>query len=852
MESPEPASPVESDAAATAAEAERLASSDPDGAVELARWVLGSTDDPALITVAHRALGVAARTRRDGATMTAEFETAVELAESNGLAAEAAFSKVLLASARYIDGDPNAAKSLLQAALPDLDGERLTLATIQLGIITGMAGEYGEGLRILDTVAGRVGSLPRARQAVFHTNRGSNLLGLGRASEAISAYEMAVDLCLEADELHLAMEALFNEARARANSGDVVGALGCFERLDRMATGPSSGLDLSDRAVVLLSAGLLSEAEEAASRARATDETIGAAWRPIAAMIHAQTLEAQGRFEECVAPAREARRYFEEQLRVDMSKLAAAIETRATLRSGETVAPDTIVTLAGDLAKWGAKVDAMHLLVAAATTAPTDRERFAEQALEIDGDGIDVEVLRSEAAARLARERGDAAGLERATERGLDVIGDWRQTIGSSELQASTLRRADGLIHLYLADALESGEPDKVLHRLEVVRRASTLSNRTNRRDDQLESLLAEYRNLGGHLERGNWHDRRSELERRIRERARAIESSSARPVMDVGAVFERVAEQTIVVFGEVQGELFSVTRVPGADPVLRRGLPTDDIVREIGSVELSVTRLASPLLSDSGERAFSTVLDAAGGRLAELLFEGIGDGPVLVVPSPSLRSLAWGAVATLADRPFALAPSITSWASRHEGVNDGRVVFVGAEDPPSAADEARLLAAIHDTVPLTDSDATVHNALDAMQRARLTHLAAHGTFRSDNPLLSAIHLNDGPITVYDIERIDDPPDVLVLSACEVARTGHVVGDALLGMTASLMAAGTSSVVASTAVVSDAAVPAFMETWHRRFAGGASPSEALAAARHEHRDTPGGRAAGASFVAIGS
>ena len=109
----------------------------------------------------------------------------------------------------------------------------------------------------------------------------------------------------------------------------------------------------------------------------------------------------------------------------------------------------------------------------------------------------------------------------------------------------------------------------------------------------------------------------------------------------------------------------------------------------------------------------------------------------------------------------------------------------------------------------------------------------------------------DGPITVYDLEQLSAPPGTLVLSACEVAQSQRLAGDALLGMTASLMAAGTRSIVAATTVVSDAAAPEFMAAWHRRHAEGASPAEALAHARATAGDDPTARSVAASFLCLG-
>ena len=67
----------------------------------------------------------------------------------------------------------------------------------------------------------------------------------------------------------------------------------------------------------------------------------------------------------------------------------------------------------------------------------------------------------------------------------------------------------------------------------------------------------------------------------------------------------------------------------------------------------------------------------------------------------------------------------------------------------------------------LGDGTATAARVLNAIDGARLVHIAAHGTFRADSPLFSALQLDDGPLTVYDLERLRRGPHHLVLSSCD-------------------------------------------------------------------------------------
>ena len=149
----------------------------------------------------------------------------------------------------------------------------------------------------------------------------------------------------------------------------------------------------------------------------------------------------------------------------------------------------------------------------------------------------------------------------------------------------------------------------------------------------------------------------------------------------------------------------------------------------------------------------------------------------------------------------------------------------------------------------LTGSAATVEATLAALDGARVAHIACHGRFRSDNPLFSALELADGPLTALDIQGLRRAPDVLVLSACDVALSERHPGDELLGLSAALLAAGTRTIVASVVPVPDAATRRLMLAFHTHLRAGASPAAALAAAQAGLRGT---KAALAGFVCLGA
>ena len=83
---------------------------------------------------------------------------------------------------------------------------------------------------------------------------------------------------------------------------------------------------------------------------------------------------------------------------------------------------------------------------------------------------------------------------------------------------------------------------------------------------------------------------------------------------------------------------------------------------------------------------------------------------------------------------------------------------------------------------------AVVADVATAMRGADVAHLVCHGRFSSDNPMFSSLLMADGPMFVYDLERLTPPPKVIVLSSCHAGSHATPAGREVLGLTASLLA----------------------------------------------------------------
>jgi CHAT domain-containing protein len=130
--------------------------------------------------------------------------------------------------------------------------------------------------------------------------------------------------------------------------------------------------------------------------------------------------------------------------------------------------------------------------------------------------------------------------------------------------------------------------------------------------------------------------------------------------------------------------------------------------------------------------------------------------------------------------------------------------------------------------------------------------VAAHGRFRADNPLFSSLLLADGPLTVYDLERLASAPRIIMLAACDSALSPAGPGDEMTGLAAALLAVGASTVIAPLLPLPDDVSAPLARGWHQRVRAGATPAAALAeVAARAASDEPLARLSSAALVCLG-
>jgi hypothetical protein len=354
---------------------------------------------------------------------------------------------------------------------------------------------------------------------------------------------------------------------------------------------------------------------------------------------------------------------------------------------------------------------------------------------------------------------------------------------------------------------------------------------------------------------------RQHALEEQLRQRLRHHHGTAARggPSEDdmleatpaVGGSASRLASTlaqalgscALVEYVECGGVLYAIVVRGAGRPSLRSLGEAGPMLADLDKLRFAWRRLVTGHGTAASLEAAAELATHAAGLLDDALLAPLApllaDCPLVVVPPGSLQSLPWPLLPSCADRTVTVAPSAASWlAARSARVPSTprapaaphRVVLIAGPGLPQASAEVKSLAELYpDAEVLTGPDATVAAALHALDGADIAHIAAHGRFRADNPMFSSIVLADGPLTVYDLERLRRAPQAIMLAACDSALSAAHPGDEMTGLASALLAVGARSVVAPLLPLPDEVAIRLACAWHGLLSAGHSPADALAA-----------------------
>ncbi|MER5544059.1 CHAT domain-containing protein [Streptomyces sp. NPDC002589] len=707
------------------------------------------------------------------------------------------------------------------------------------------------------------------------TLRATVHLALGAVDRAVADFTAAERLWDTTGQEHDKADAVESRGLAAFRSGDIPAALRLLdeaeERYAKLGT-PTYMLSIR-RCEVLMAAGLAPEALAEADATIALLDRIGGQSTRKAELLLAAARAARsaGDAHTAIARAAVAVRLFAAQRRTwwETHARLVLIEARvaAGRRSGRLVADAAAV--AGKLASFGspaapeASLLAGRIALSLGWTADAERH-LAVAARSRYGGPPPARVTGWAAQALRARAAGSRRGVLEACRRGLDVLDDHRMTLGASELRAHATAQGAELAALAQEVSLAHGTPRRLLEWSERWR-ATVLSAPPTRppADPALLSGLTAYREIAARAEEARMEGRpvpalereQRRLEREIRSRTHHIRGAAAHEGdrFDVPRLLDRLGEAHLVELAVVDGRVHVL--LCGRGRVRRfAGGPLAEAVAEAEYVQAGLRRLAHP-----GAEARLPLVEAAGLRLQELLLGGaaaqLGSGPVVIVPPGALHRVPWALLPALRDRVLSVSPSAGSWLRAHETgpPPGGRQLLVRGPGLATGGAEVPELADRYGTATVLEGDeAQVPRVLEHLDGAALAHLAAHGTFRADSPLFSALRMADGPLIVHDFERLTRSPYRIILSSCDTARLASVGADELLGLVTALLPLGTAGVVASSAPVNDAAVVPLMLALHKGLDAGLTLAESLRDARAALPEDPVHQATGWAFAAFGA
>ena len=854
-----------------AAEALRLVGSDPRRALHVAR---GAADDARRANdlvaeaQAQRALGRAAWELGQIPDAVAALRLAVQLACRGDAMVTAAEARMTLSFLLAESGQTAAALRETERALTALQGTQRSEALMQRGLILWRCGRTGEAL---DAYRQALPSLRRGSdrhaEARLYNNRGLLYVDSGDYKAAATDLERAAALFQELGQHLDVADAQYNLGFVAARRGDVPEALDLLEAAETLLQrrGLSRGELSVTRAEVLLSVGLVGEARKTAERAATHFTDLG--WRsqlPEALLLLAQTALADGDVEAGRAAATRAVRLFSAQRRPGWTAVARYVALRADER-GQHDLPSLrrrALRIADDLSKIGwrpqeldARIIAARVALELGSVATVEREMHRLAGARTSGPtDLRIRAWYAEALLRLAT--GRRQGAEQALRAGMRVIERRRATLGATELRVHVAGHGQELARLGIDLAMEAGSAAKVLDWTERARaRAMGLRPVRPPDDEELAGALSELRRVTAEAEAAllggqpakRLLGRRSAIEQQVQRLARRATGALFTGLVDpppVDQIAAALGDRLLVELVSRGDALHAVTICAGRAELHDLGAVAP-VRRALDALLFALRRMAQGHGSAASLASARTQVATTAGRLQEFVLDPLAhrlaDRPLVVVPTGSLRSMPWSLLPTCVGRAVTVAPSAALWLRAvglpPEHPKAGRVVLVcGPRLDGAAAEIDQLSAAYPDAVRLDGPAATVAATLAALDGADVAHVAAHGRLRGDNPLFSALELADGPLTVYDLERLTSAPRLVLLPACQSGEGSVLAGDEVMGLTSALFALGTRSAVATVIPVEDEATRPLMVALHDGLRQGLSAAQALAAAQFEAAD----------------
>jgi tetratricopeptide (TPR) repeat protein len=864
----------------------------PRDTARVAQRVLAANRSPYVRSYAGQALGIATREMGDVAQAVRYLRTALAAAASCGNERKADVEASLGITLAYAGRSKEGLRHL-DAALSQASGVPAARIRLRRGNLLGILGRTSEAIeehrRAARTLGAAGDSLWEARAL---SNLGLALIHRGDAPRAEDALTRAEALLADAGQTFEAANVRSNRGLVASLYGQVPEALAHYDAAESMYadTGVRSA-ELSEvRCSAFLAVGLYDDAlrhgQEAVGLLRS--QGAAAAYRADALVRAAQAALAAGDPQIAREYATEAVRLFRRQGRGRGETLARLTIVRARFASGERsrrlLSDAANLAAAADRHRMAEAVEA-HLLTGQVALALGDAAAANPHLLRTArarsrGSALN-RVIGWHAAALRAEAAGSRRALFAACERGLQVIDAYQLTLGAAEMRAAATTHGAALTTIAVREALTADDPFMLLRWAERWRaRTFAIPPVRPPDDDEFAAELAMLRQITRHISQATVEGRpvgalereRRRLEDEVRGHVLRTSGSAAKADaqhLDIDGILAALGETRLVEIVRLEDRIHVLVATSAG--VRHHVAGTwDAAVRAAEFSRFVLRRLAYRTRPEPANSAMGGVrselartglasLETLGTRLQEQILamavDDLDDGPIVIVPPAALHPVPWGLLPALGNRAVTVAPSALAWLHARGIKPPGDRTVAVVVGPGLKGAEAELVALAdryaHADI-LAAGMATVEKVLVSLEGRWLAHIAAHGTFRPDNPLFSSLLMEDGPLTVHDLQRLGRAPYRLVLSCCDSGVTASAGADELLGLVAALGQLGTAGVLAPVVPVNDAATVQISLALHEQLATGATASQALRDVRLSTGDDPCSYATARAYVAFGA
>ncbi|MEV8609693.1 CHAT domain-containing protein [Amycolatopsis sp. NPDC051373] len=745
------------------------------------------------------------------------------------------------------------------------------IVNLQRAVVVMRAGRFAEALVLYDTV---MPQLEVGDQLLFLrtlNNRALVHMALNQPAAAQADLVRALELSLALGQPRLEGKIRQNLGDHAQLLGDVPQALFHYEEAARIFVdffeeeSPGSlAVVRLDQARALLTAGLGEEAarhlDEALPQLRANGSGQHIAEAEVA---RAAAALLEGDFALARKFASDARRRFLRRgnttwaeiaglarFRADAHKILSTRDARSTPRL-----PAELVALAERLSALGVRDEAAVARLLAVRLL-LRREEFDEAAKVLAGvpkpretAPIDHRMLFRLCRAELAVATGRPRSALAQARAGLRELGMIRDRMGGLDLVCGTAVHGEELGRLAMQLVLRRARNNAA-----GARRMFAWLERTRAQVYRYEPLpviedpvLSKHITAMRHLQRTIQRARaEGEPVKALEQRYSALQHEASRlgwytspwgrprPVATPDEVVEQLGDRVLVSLVPYNGQLYSVVVDRGWFRLLKLG-PYQDIVETAKQLHADLDALAPdhlpPMLAETVAASAVRRADKLDALISASLVKTLDDRELVIVPIGQLYAMPWGALPSLRGHAVSIAPSATAWITAKRATDADAVLLAGGPGVPGAVGEVSKLRSVYPDARLVDgSGATSSAVLAALDGTRLAHLVAHGAHEPANALFSRLELVDGPLFAHETSRLANPPERVVLAACELAMSHIRPGEEALGFAGTLLASGSRTVIGAVARVGDRAAADTMADLHRRLADGAPPALALAEA----------------------